>query len=49
MSRARMRVVCIRFASFKEKIRLVKIYERKKYKIEILDDKFIYAEKIANC
>lgn len=41
-----IKVICIRFRSFKEKIRLVKMYERKKYKVEIIDDKFVYAEKI---
>lgn len=41
-----IKVICIRFRSFKEKIRLVKMHERKKYKVEIIDDKFVYAEKI---
>lgn len=48
MPKIRIKVICIRFKNFKEKIRLVKMYERKRYKIEILDNKFVYAEKIEN-
>lgn len=37
-------VVCIRFRNFKHKIRLVKRYSSRGYKVEILDGNFIYAE-----
>lgn len=45
MSGLGVRVICVRFRSFKEKIRLVKKYERKGYKVELLEDKFVYAER----
>lgn len=40
-----VRVLCIRFKDFKHKIRLVKKYSRKGYKVEVLEDKFVYAER----
>lgn len=46
MSSVGIRVVCIRFKNFKEKIRLVKGYNNKGYKVEILNDKFVYAERV---
>lgn len=45
MSALSIQVLCIRFKSFKEKIRLVKKYSNKGYKVEVLDDKFVYAER----
>jgi len=38
------KVVCIRFRDFKHKIRLIKKYSSKGYRVEILDNTFIYAE-----
>ncbi len=40
-----IQVLCIRFNSFKQKIRLVKKYTDKGYRVEVLDDKFVYAER----
>lgn len=45
MSSVFIRVRCIRFRRFKEKIRLVKKYLSKGYKVEILNDRFVYAER----
>ncbi|WP_411680445.1 hypothetical protein [Clostridium thailandense] len=39
------KVVCIRSKSFKEKIKLVQVYKYKGYKVEVIEDKFIYAER----
>lgn len=46
MHRLGIRVLCIRFKSFKEKIRLVKKYTNKGYKVEVLEEKFVYAERL---
>lgn len=45
MPETNIRVICIRFKSFKEKIRLVKGYRHKGYKVEVIEDKFVYAER----
>jgi hypothetical protein len=39
------RVVCIRYWNFKQKIRLVKRYIGRGYRVEVLDSGFVYAER----
>lgn len=38
------RIVCIRYCNFKQKIKLVKEYSMRGYKVEIIDNNFVYAE-----
>lgn len=45
MTTLSVKIICVRFKSFKDKIKLVKRYEHKGYRVELLDDKFVYAER----